>query len=105
MAETLVWIGEPSDEYNKKYKMWPKYTLWPFKIKDCDTPFYMNEVDYEVYLAEKALLDQFFGAIIAQGESRKTLIKLIETYGDKREEKGRHDVNEDWAESRAGESV
>ena len=102
-AENVTWIGEPSNE--KRYNRWPQYTLWPFKTKfdgeDCDTTFYMNEVSHEVYLAEVVILEQL-KLVQMSPETRKALITAIDNYGDKREEKGRFDVQEDWAESGEG---
>lgn len=109
-AGNLTWIGEPTNKYDEKLKMWPHWTLWPFKAKfdgkTCDTVFYMNERDYEVYLAEKALLEKLtHWGIYENGPARLEIIKLIEIYGDIREKKGRYDVNEDWAEKDAGEGM
>jgi len=109
-AENLIWIGEPTNKYDEKYKRWPQYTLWPFKAefngKKCDTIFYMNETEHEVYLAKKKLLDGLtHWGIYEGGPARPELIKLIEEYGDKREEKGREDVHEGWAELKAGSGL
>ena len=106
-VENLTWIGEPSYPYDKKLKMWPRWTLWPFKIKDCDMVFYMNKDDYEIYQAEKAILDNLNLILLPEQKEfvRPELMKLIEAYGNKREEKGRSDVREDWAESDAGASL
>ena len=112
-AENLTWIGEPTDKYDEKHKCWPRWTLWPFKTKfdgkECDTRFVMNETDHDVYLAEKAILEELSGYVGDTDETktpdRKKLLALIEAYGDKREEKGRHDMSEDWAERDAGAGV
>lgn len=102
-AENLTWIGEPSHPYDEKLKTWPLWTLWPFKSKfkgkECDTQFVMGIKEHEVYLAEKELLEKLtHWGVYEGGPARPELVKLIEAYGDKREEKGRDDVEEDMAE-------
>ncbi len=108
-AENIIWISEPSQPYDEKNKRWPKWTYWKFKTKEYDLLYIMNEEDHEVYLAEKELLEFFEkslynGFFHVRSEIPK-LIKLIEKYGDLREEKGRSDVNEAWAEERSGASL
>ena len=107
-AENLIWIGEPSEPYNKRLAMWPRWTIWPYRMKydgvECPSVFYMDEGAHEVYLAEKAILD-YISHSWSVDDKVSILLKLIEEYGDKREEKGRSDVRDDWAESRSGESV
>ena len=121
-AQGLTWISEPTDEEKKHFKkfgFWPKWMLWRFKSKfenretkqleECDTVFYMNEREHNIYLAEKAILDyidtQIYRGGIRFKDQKVELLTLIEKYGEAREEKGRYDVHEDWAESDAGESV
>jgi hypothetical protein len=98
-VETLTWIGEPSQPYDKKYNRWPRCTLWPFKIKGCDTIFVMDEDAYETYLAEgaiiKALDELNSSAVWLDGQDRRALLARIEDYGDRRYEAGRHDVEEE----------
>lgn len=97
LADKITWMGEPSYPYDKRFKRWPQWTLWPFKMKDRgDLTHYMTEHQYNIYLAEKRLIE----LLPLPGYS--ALLGLIEAYGDHREEKGRHDVNEEWAERDAG---
>jgi hypothetical protein len=66
----------------------------------------MNAQEHEIYLAEKAILEHpAFKQLTFKPEMRKELLVLIEKYGNEREQKGRDDVNEDWAESDAGASL
>ena len=96
----IVWVGEPSMPYDKKLKMWPQYTTWPYKIRGDDSTFIMNEDAHEVLLAEekikKAFLDLHMGHAAIE-----PLVKAIEAYGDAREQKGRHEVEENYAEQAA----
>ena len=99
-AENLIRMGKPSVPYDKKSKRWPKWTTWPFEMmyngKVCATTFIMGEGEHRVYLAERAVLEQVRSLQVSEGVYRN-LLNLIEKYVDTREQKGRDDVNEDFA--------
>lgn len=105
-AENLIWIGEPSRPYDKKYNRWPHYTHWPYKMRfdgeDCDTPFLMGEEEHNVYLAEVEILLKVDALKLTK---RRALLDTIEAYGDTRSEAGRREVAEDWAEANAAEGL
>jgi len=75
------------------------------KMEPCETPFLMSEESHNVFLAEVELL-KLIGTLglEARGQYR-TILDLIEKYGDTCEQKGRADVEEDWAESDTGTSL
>jgi len=103
LAERITWISEPTTEdkkYYKRFGFWPKYMLRQFTTVDGKTTYYMNEDQYKIYLAELELLE-----LINKFPNKHELIKSIENYGDRREEKGRQDVEDDWAEADAGGSL
>ena len=100
-ARQVIWIGEPDEEQKKhyaKFGSWGQYAYWPclMKYEDGSTvKFLMNETDHNVYLTELTILNQLS---FLKVKSESELLKAIEEYGNKREEKSRHDVREDWAE-------
>ena len=100
-AENLTWIGDPSQPYDKKYKRWPHWTVWPYKMrfdgKECNTPFIMGIEEHEVYLTEEQVLKEVGKLKISLLQCR-ILLDTIEKYGAAREQKGRDDVEENMAE-------
>ena len=52
-AKMITWIDEPSDQPNKSGH-YPRYVSWPYKHKDIDCNFSMNEKEHKVYIAEVA---------------------------------------------------
>jgi hypothetical protein len=107
-AEQLVEIGTPSAKptVREGHTYWPQWTTWPFLMSDGKNSWngLMDEEEYNIYLAEKVILEQL-KLIPMKPETRRALLDAIEKYGSEREEKGREDVREDWAESDAGASV
>ena len=100
-AEKIAWVGEPSNKFNGKWKRWPQYTTWPFKLEGDGLEFIMDVDAHEVYLAEKALLGQLtkYTAVVYERKQpdRVKLLKLIETYGEKVKDQARNDVHDEYA--------
>ena len=123
-AEQVTWISEPTPEEKKhyeKYSRWPHTMLWQFtaqfenrqthKMEPLDMKCYMGVEEHEVYLAELELLKQVgeiehvLEPMRLQAKMKRALLDAIEKYGNAREQKGRDDVNEEWAERDAGASL
>ena len=88
-TDYITWIGDPATNYSDKLGRYPQGTLWPFTIKDNSTIFFMDEYRYQVYLAEKAMLENFFLQPL-DIEIKAVFLGLIEKYGDARENKGKN---------------
>lgn len=103
-------VSEPTIHMKKHFDRWgyyPQDAYWTYKasfldksgemVKD-DTLYSMNELEYNIYVAEIAILR-------ALPELTSEQKKLIINYGDQREERGRRDVETAWAEERAGADI
>lgn len=80
--ENIDWIGKPKFSDSGFYS----YTLWPYKIKNCDTTFWMDETEYNLIMIEKKILQSIETLIIADSENMNTkkegILKLIDEYAE-----------------------
>jgi len=68
---------------------------------DCNIQFSMDNSNHDVYLAEVVVI-KVIDDLKLSPDQRRFLLDVVERYGDSRDEQGRSDVKNDWAESDAG---
>jgi len=99
-AEHVTWIDSWTPEevkHKKRLGSYPKWAIVQYKTNQSDLPYYMNREEYEIYLKEKDVL-KALKRITTNSDDFTELVKLVEAYGEAREQQGREDAIDGMSE-------